>query len=66
MCRSGSDDRQGNYDKGCKNCERYVSKKSQETSIDHPTDHLDQLHSIKQIFRIVQSLIRDPTTDAVT
>ena len=27
---------------------------------------LDQLHSIKQIFQIAQSLIRDPTTDAVT
>ena len=27
---------------------------------------LDQLHSTKQIFKIAQSLIRDPTTDAVT
>ena len=34
VCRSGSDDRQGNYYKGCKNCECYVSKKNQETNID--------------------------------
>ena len=34
VCRSESDDRQGNYYKGCKNCECYVSKKNQETNID--------------------------------
>ena len=34
MCCSGSDDRQGNYYKGDKNCECYVPKKNQETNID--------------------------------
>ena len=39
VCLSGSDDRQGNYYKDWKNCKCYVSKKNQETNIDHPRDH---------------------------
>ena len=39
VCRSGSDDRQGNYYKGYKNCECYVSKENQETNIDYPKNH---------------------------
>ena len=33
-CVVQSVDRQDNYDKGCKNCECYISKKNQETNID--------------------------------